>query len=288
MPGIHAIVPELHIYLPMNIVYTKRNFIHIDKTTKNLYYIIMVQNINIRFIEHIQCGRDWKWNSDDNGWKGYHIWCIDGGGAWVKTNGQEHHLLPGDTFLFNFNQNHICTHDPENPLRVTTAYFQCETEETESRVFRQEKFLAEALHRALYWEEQGRKEMSHRWAHTAIHEMFELQENKQPIPYQVEKACEIMDQIFPTSLSLAELAQKVGYSPNQLIRLFKKSMNTTPVQYEIRKKMEYAKGMLLYSNESIAEISDKAGYTDIAYFSKMFKKQTGYSPSEYRKIIREK
>lgn len=52
--------------------------------------------------------------------------------------------------------------------------------------------------------------------------------------------------------------------------------------------MEYAKGMLLYSNESIAEISYKAGYLDIAYFSKMFKKQTGYRPSEYRKIVREK
>ena len=73
----------------------------------------------------------------------------------------------------------------------------------------------------------------------------------------------------------------------KLIRLFKKSLNTTPIQYEIRKKMEYAKGMLLYSNESVAEISDRAGYSDIAYFSKMFKKYTGYSPSEYRKIIRE-
>ena len=93
--------------------------------------------------------------------------------------------------------------------------------------------------------------MSHRWVHTAIYEMFELP----------EKA--------------------------QLIRLFKKSLNTTPIQYEIRKKMEYAKGMLLYSNESVAEISDRAGYSDIAYFSKMFKKYTGYSPSEYRKIIRE-
>lgn len=246
----------------------------------------MVQNISIRFIEHIQCVREWNWNSDDNGWKGYHIWCIDRGGAWIKTNDQEHHLLPGDTFLFNLNQNHICTHDPENPLHVTTAYFLCETEETKSRVYRQEKCLTEALHRALYWEKQGRKEMSHRWAHTAIYEMFELPEKKQPIPPQIERACEIMDQIFPDTFSLTELAQKVGYSQNQLIRLFKKSLNTTPVQYEIHKKMEYAKGMLLYSSESIAEISEKSGYNDIAYFSKMYKKYTGYSPSEYRKIIR--
>ena len=247
----------------------------------------MVNNITIRFIEHIKCLRDWKWNSDDNGWKGYHIWCIDAGGAWVRTKGQEHHLLPGDTFLFNLNQNHICTHDPENPLCVTTAYFQCEAEETASRVFRQEKHLSEALHRALYWEEQGRKEMSHRWAHTAIYEMFEPPEKTQMIPPQIEKACEIIDETFPDTLSLAELAQIVGYSQNQLIRLFKKSLNTTPIQYEIRKKMEYAKGMLLYSSESVAEISDRAGYSDIAYFSKMFKKYTGYSPSEYRKIIRE-
>lgn len=130
--------------------------------------------------------------------------------------------------------------------------------------------------------------MSLLWIHSVICEMFHEQKLTRNIPTQVQNACELIDQAFPNTLPLNDLARKVGYSPNQLIRLFRKSIDVTPVQYEIRKKIEYAKGMLLYGNTPISEISVKVGYNDVAYFSKLFKKYTGYSPAAYRRIVHEK
>lgn len=244
----------------------------------------MINNLVIKLMDRVQCMEGWKWNSDDNGWTGFHIWCVDEGEAWVNVGGRVYHVLEGDIFLFDLSSNHICTHNPQNPLKVTTIYFEGITESGGSKVIRQDSFLCEVIRRAAAYEISGERELARQWILPVLCELFRKEEAKRHIPETVSKACCLIEKAFPEMISLDNLAQELGYSKNQMIRMFRESLGITPAQYVIQKKMEYAKGMLLYTDFRVSEVAYQAGYIDLAYFSKTFKKFTGYSPGEYRKI----
>ncbi|MDD7316663.1 MAG: AraC family transcriptional regulator, partial [Bacillales bacterium] len=72
-----------------------------------------------------------------------------------------------------------------------------------------------------------------------------------------------------------------------LSRLFKKEMGITIGKYISSMRCVEAELLLRKSHYSIQEISAYVGYLDNNYFVKVFKKETGYLPSEYRKINKE-
>ena len=59
-------------------------------------------------------------------------------------------------------------------------------------------------------------------------------------------------------------------------------MKITPMQYILSLRISAAKRYLDSTNKSIAEIASAVGYDNPLYFSRIFKKHTGYSPSEYK------
>lgn len=84
-------------------------------------------------------------------------------------------------------------------------------------------------------------------------------------------------------LNNERLAALCALSKYYFIKVFKEAMGTTPRQYH--NSVIVNKGCYLLSNTAynIAEISRLCGVEDSLYFSRIFKKQTGLSPSEYRK-----
>lgn len=64
---------------------------------------------------------------------------------------------------------------------------------------------------------------------------------------------------------------------------FKKMTGLSPINYCKKLKLEYSKSMLMESDLTVREISSKCGFNDEFYYSRMFRKQFGLSPSEYRK-----
>ena len=65
-------------------------------------------------------------------------------------------------------------------------------------------------------------------------------------------------------------------------RLFKRYYGKAPVEFAIRLRIEQAKSMLRETDMKIKAIADATGYSDALYFSRLFKKACGCSPSEYR------
>lgn len=98
----------------------------------------------------------------------------------------------------------------------------------------------------------------------------------------VEKAKEYINQNFSSELSLEEMAQKVGISPYYLSKLFKEAEGVNYIDYVTGLRIEYAKECLMQSEKSIKEICHEAGYSDPNYFSRIFKKWAGVTPTEYR------
>ena len=78
-------------------------------------------------------------------------------------------------------------------------------------------------------------------------------------------------------------AEKSGLSRRRFDELFKNSFNVTPGRYLINLKIDYAKRLLTTSNIGVSQVAELCGTSDIYYFSKLFKKETGFSPNRYRK-----
>lgn len=84
-------------------------------------------------------------------------------------------------------------------------------------------------------------------------------------------------------LSLEEVAKVIGMNKCYLCDLFHKEVHTSFSQYVIHQRIRLATRLLKSTQLSIEEIALKCGYQTSAYFSKSFKKTTGFTPSAIRK-----
>ncbi len=87
---------------------------------------------------------------------------------------------------------------------------------------------------------------------------------------------------YNKQITIDELAKKSGFSKSRFSHIFSHVTDTTPIKYlnDIRLKMSCE--MLSATNESIAEIAIACGFNDPLYFSRLFKRKYGTTPSEYR------
>ena len=81
---------------------------------------------------------------------------------------------------------------------------------------------------------------------------------------------------------LESLSEKYGYSKNHLINIFKKETGKTPHAFINDIKINAAKQLLLNSDSSLTSISVESGFGDYIYFYRVFLKNVGCSPAEWR------
>ncbi len=85
------------------------------------------------------------------------------------------------------------------------------------------------------------------------------------------------------AISLDRVARKVNISPNYFSAMFSQEVGQTFVEYLTNKRINEAKRMLRQTDKRSSEIAFSVGYKDPHYFSFVFKKVSGCTPSEYRK-----
>lgn len=85
---------------------------------------------------------------------------------------------------------------------------------------------------------------------------------------------------YREQITLESLAEKYHIHPNYLCRAFKKHCNYNFNEYLTRVRMDQAYSMLYSGNAKVLEVSEILGYSDSKYFSKVFKKHFGISPSQ--------
>jgi two-component system, response regulator YesN len=101
----------------------------------------------------------------------------------------------------------------------------------------------------------------------------------------LEEVKDYIDSHLAEDITLEEIADLAGFSPAYFSTIFKKSNNETFMQYRINKRMHKAKELLAIPHLRIMDIASTVGYEDYPNFNKIFKKTTGYSPSEYRQML---
>lgn len=125
--------------------------------------------------------------------------------------------------------------------------------------------------------------------HRAADELFGPQETVRMEPTEeknrlVELAKEYIEEHYYENLMQADVAQRIGISAGYLSTLFQKQLSIGFVDYLNEIRIEHACTYLRQSFLKTYEIAYKVGFKDEKYFSKVFKKIKGQSPSEYRKL----
>ncbi|MFD2332965.1 response regulator [Cohnella sp. GCM10020058] len=88
---------------------------------------------------------------------------------------------------------------------------------------------------------------------------------------------------YSDDLYLGDLSREFHISPTYLCELFRKKTGQTFTKYMNELRLDKAREYMKLSDVSMAEISEKVGFKDYFYFSKLFKKNYGVSPAQYRK-----
>lgn len=92
-----------------------------------------------------------------------------------------------------------------------------------------------------------------------------------------------INQNYDKDITLKEICNEFYLSKVTLCKQFKKVMNCSVMRYVFNLRINKAKELLIYSDDSIEEISRICGFSSANYFGLAFKKETGLSPFNYRK-----
>lgn len=100
----------------------------------------------------------------------------------------------------------------------------------------------------------------------------------------VDSALRIIKYNYNNNLSIKAIADSLFLDNAYFSRLFKSKVGVSPKKYILQIRMEKARELLRSTNHHIKEISITVGFNDPLYFSKIFYKAEGITPSEYREI----
>lgn len=99
----------------------------------------------------------------------------------------------------------------------------------------------------------------------------------------VRQAMVYIQKHYSDMISRQDLAQHVNISEDYLTYCFRQELGTTPIKYIQRYRVNQAKALLKNSQKTITEIALDVGFSDSGYFSRIFHRETGLSPDQFRR-----
>ncbi len=234
------------------------------------------------------------------------IFYITGGKGIMHYENGSHLLSPGDVVVINKEVLHV-EHSLENDNRLT--YFTLTIDESfpfnSSGTEKVEKLhfstldkpfiknALEAIHDELvnkseYYEVTVRALLTYleiEFARIAQVKPLVVEKDQSTI-YDIPSVRDYITNNYALDVRLKDLAKMAYMSEVHLINSFKKAYGISPIQFLINERIKNAKFLLRNTIDSITNIALAVGYNDPVYFSKIFHKNTGQTPSKYRQLIK--
>ncbi|MDF2964008.1 MAG: AraC family transcriptional regulator, partial [Paenibacillus sp.] len=100
----------------------------------------------------------------------------------------------------------------------------------------------------------------------------------------LKRACIFIKDNMSQPLPLDSMARYLNISGRHLSRLFSEKLGTNYVSYVQQERVRHAAELLTFTDLSIQEVADKTGFNSVHYFTRVFAKETGLPPGEYRSL----
>jgi len=115
----------------------------------------------------------------------------------------------------------------------------------------------------------------------ALMETYRQSVSEQRASY-VQRAIVYIKENLSANITLSQVAREVHVHPNHFSEVFKRETGLNYIEFVTQERIRRACDILLRSPAKIGEVAKQVGYEDVKYFSQLFKKYTGQTPSEYR------
>ena len=106
---------------------------------------------------------------------------------------------------------------------------------------------------------------------------------QEQLPAGLARVRTLIETHFAEELSTARMAEEAGISISHLHLLFKRHLETSPTQFLLQQRLLKAQALLAHENKTVKQVCYETGFRDFSYFCARFKRQTGSSPSVYRR-----
>lgn len=259
------------------------------------------QDIQFYYTGTEQCepGHSWGPGMKDH----YKITYVHSGKGIYKTGGQQFHLTPGSVFLLTPDQVGFYQADQYEPWSYSWVAFNGSQAEAYLRqagltaahpvmVCHRDQEIRQCLNRLFDAHQHClSKPLQMTSALYAFLSIVLESASEQPdggVPASrtsydyVSQAVRLIESNYSRSVTIEELAQRLGLNRKYFTSLFKSATGIPPQQYLRQYRLDKACSLLRSTRLSVKEISCSVGYSDQMLFSRMFKKAVGQSPSQYR------
>lgn len=270
------------------------------------------------FIQYGHHGEDQKWHYHADF---YELLIVLDGTAKQRVNHQDYYIKRGDVFVFEEGVSHNFTdvHDLHicnimfQPAALADQYHDLGQILGYHNLFIIEPYLSQndkyqqflkldftqfdevsrmirAMHEEYHADRPGR--------HTMVMAYFQMLviylarccserrwDGEDKTSMQIARSVSCMEKNFKNNFSVAELAKMSYVSERHFLRRFSEVYHTTPHQYLMRLRLQYACSLLENDRNglSIADVAYESGFQSNSYFTRVFKQAYGKTPQEYRK-----
>ncbi|MFD0710381.1 AraC family transcriptional regulator [Paenibacillus sp. GCM10027626] len=262
----------------------------------------MIRNMQVHILtaQYTQCWPEWQ---DLNYVPAYNkLYYIVDGEGWLEIDGREYWPKPGQLFLMPAHTLQSYSAINDNAFRKYWCHFTAPAGELDFFQWLQMPHCYEGLDQEMMMRLFRQLTEAHREVSLTarlqekallLTILSQLLERATPRIHskhtqEMERLTAIQHYIethLHEEVTLESMAAHLHLHPNYFIKYFKKHFGLSPLKYVSRKKMEKAKQLLKTTSLSIKEIAAHIGFDDANHFSKTFRREIGYSPSEYRTRI---
>ncbi|MCF7945720.1 MAG: AraC family transcriptional regulator [Spirochaetia bacterium] len=258
---------------------------------------------DVVFVYQMKSVQELRWHGrhHEHGGNDYELHYFLQGEGYFLNNAAKHVIQNGKLFLTEPHSEHaIIASSIKRPVSYYAVLFKLETDDDEIRELLRNKF--HPVHGAIigtsyrfFFEEIKEKGMSNKpyLQKSAVYQLLSFlygsfSGNSQNFlgdetNHHIERALSIMQNNVFSYMNLEMLAKRLYLDKSYFIRLFKKKMQTTPMKYYMKLKIEAASSMLINTDLQIRLIAGKLSFSSEFHLSRVFKEYTGISPSNYRK-----
>lgn len=228
------------------------------------------------------------------------ILCLRGHG-FVRVQGRRHPVQAGEFVWINCHRPHEHGAEKSDPWEVLWVRIEgpglariCSILSAQSTpVFTGfQRKAAEALYREIFELMQRNTSDSAPRIHAAVAQLIALafiarkthgSSQEQEIPAVLGKAVQHMKLFYFEHHTVGGLAARSGMSASHFSRMFKGAFGTSPIDWLRRERISQAKRRLVETMDAVKEIAEQVGYRDRFFFSKDFRRLTGFTAREFRK-----